>query len=424
MRIAIGRILVGGVIGFLSLFSGGCEQRGAAPALPPPTVSVVSVEERTLQDFVVFTGRTDAAETVDIRARVSGYLQSTHFKDGQIVAAGEMLFQIDPRPYQADFESAKGQYERAQSDLKLAAIEFKRADELRKKNTISAADYDAKAAALLGTQGAVSAAKAAMDKAALNLEFTAIKSPISGRIGKASVTPGNLITPDMQSPLATVVSINPIYAYADIDERQLLRYVRMNAEAKSKGEAETGAEQETPIYLQLADEKNFPHRGRIDFANNRVNPETGTILIRGVFDDPDDILGPGLFVRLRFPGGLPYGSLLVPQEAIVTDQGQKFVYVVNGENKVEYRRVEPGALQDDLWVAVKGDLRVGELVMVEGMLKVQPGQEVKTQPWGEKADVDEKGEPVETTPEVDPAGAQAAPAASPVVPAGSSDSNS
>ncbi len=371
---------------FLSVLPG-CKET-QIPTPPAPMVTVAKIEERTIQDFVVFTGRTEAVESVDVRARVSGYLVETRFKDGQDVKKGDVLFVIDPRPYQADLDRAQGEFDRAQADQQLAAIEYSRSRELRSKNAVSAQDFDAKAAAYLRAQAGSASAKAALDTAKLNLEFTTITSPIDGQASKAAITPGNLITANMSDPLTVIVSTNPVYAYADIDERQLLKYIRLQNSEKanavdsgSKTEKAPEESSKTAIHLQLADEKGFPHVGYIDFADNRINTSTGTISLRGVFQDEDNLLGPGMFVRLRFPGGPQYQALLVPQESIGTDQGQKFVYIVNPEGIVEYRRVEPGALQDDGWRAVTGDLKVGEAVIVEGMIKTRPGDKVSTQPW-------------------------------------------
>lgn len=359
---------------------------------PPPVVTVVPVQQREVQDFVTFTGRTEAVETVEIRARVSGYLTETKFKDGQDVKKGDPLFLIDPRPYQADLDRAKAEFDRAQADLQLAALEFNRMRELRAKNAVSAQDFDSKSAAYLKAQGGLASAKAALDTAQLNLEFTNITSPIDGQASKASVTPGNLVTPDMKEPLTVIVSTNTIYAYADIDERQLLRYIRLENSDHTEGDVpETVPEQArgkktpTPISLQLADEKGFPHEGVIDFADNRLNNATGTIAIRGVFPDKSHLLGPGMFVRLRFAGGPKYTALLVPQEAIGTDQGQKFVFIVLPDGTADYRRVEPGAVQDDGWRVVTGPLKAGENVIVDGLMKARQGEKVATKPWADKA---------------------------------------
>ncbi len=361
----------------------GC-QEPSTEAPPPPLVLVAPVAERTVTDHVVFTGRTEAAQTVDVRARVSGYLTQVAFRDGQVVKRGDLLFLIDPRPYQADLNRAQARLDAAKAELQLASIEYTRAKELRAKNTISAQDFDAKAASYLKAQAGQASAQADYDTAALNLEFTRITAPIDGMTSKASVTPGNLVTPQLQQPLTTIVSVNPVYAYADLDERLLLKYLRLNnsmAAARGEKPQRDSKPERTPVQLQLTDEKDFPHTGYIDFADNRINRGTGTISVRAVFQDEDNLLGPGMFVRLRFPASMPYQALLVPQEAIGIDQGQRYVFVVTAEGTVDYRRVEPGALQDDGWQVVTGSLKAGEQVIVEGLMKVRPGQKVETEPW-------------------------------------------
>ncbi len=369
---------------------------------PPPAVTVAPVEEREVQDFVVFTGRTAAVQSVDVRARVSGYLTEQKFKDGAEVRKGDVLFVIDPRPYQADYDRAQAEFNRAEAERQLAELEFARTKELRAKNAVSAQDFDAKAASMMSAQASAAGARAARDTAKLNLEFTSITSPIDGLAGRASVTPGNLVTPDMKEPLTTIVTMDPLYAYAEIDERQLLKYLRLNEEIrKSVAQGQKEPEDADRIEMQLADETGFPHEGEIDFADNRLNTDTGTITFRGVFPNTGKILGPGLFVRLRLPGGLPYRALLVPQEAIGTDQGQRFVYVVKDDDTVDYRRVTAGALQDDGTRAITGAIARGERVIVDGLMKARPGEKVKAQPWQPAA-----AAPVEQTPAKEPAAAE------------------
>lgn len=363
------------------VLASGCKE-DAPPPPPPPTVTVAAARSREVQDFAVVTARTDAVETVEIRARVSGYLTETRFKDGQEIKKGDVLFVIDPRPYQADLDRATAGYNSAQADLKLAEIEFNRSKELRAKNAIAAQEFDSKSAALLKAQAVLAGTRAAYDTAKLNLDFTTISAPIAGQTSKAAVTPGNLVTPDMPMPLTTIVSTKIVYAYADIDERQMLRYVRLNNDAKDEG---THPHKPAEVQLQLADEKDFPHPGVIDFADNRINTDTGTISIRGVFEDKSNLLGPGMFVRLRFPGSRPYAAVLVPQESIGTDQGQKFVFVVKPDGTADYRRVDPGALQDDGWRVVKGNIQAGENVIVEGLMKARPGEKVTPKPWQDAA---------------------------------------
>ena len=361
----------------LSLALSSCNKE-AETAPPPPVVTVAPVQEREIQDFAVVTARTDAVASVEIRARVSGYLTETKFQDGKLVKKGDVLFVIDPRPYQADLDRATANYNSAQADLKLAEIEFSRSKALRDKNAIAAQEFDTKSAALMKAQAALASARADYDTAKLNLDFTTITAPIDGQTSKASVTPGNLVTPNMPMPLTTIVSTNRVYAYADIDERQLLRFIRLNNDDKDAG---THPHKPSAVFLQLADEKDFPHEGVIDFADNRVNTDTGTISIRGVFDDKTDVLGPGMFVRLRFPAGKKYTALLVPQESIGTDQGQKYVFIVKPDGTADYRRVDPGAIQDDGWRVVTGPVKAGENVIVEGLMKARPGEKVTTKPW-------------------------------------------
>jgi RND family efflux transporter MFP subunit len=357
--------------------------RGNLPELPAPTVEVVPVQERTIQDFVILTGRTEAVESVAIRSRVSGYLRETFFKDGQQVKAGDELFLIDPRPYQADVASAEADFKSAEADVILANNEFLRAKGLLEKKAISTQEFENKSAALLSARARLSSAQARLDAAKLNLEFTRIVAPIDGQTSEATISVGNLITPQMQDPLTTIVSINPIHAYAEIDERLLLRFIRAYVEKHGREDAPDSDQpgERTPVAMQLADETGFPHHGFIDFSDNQISPETGAITIRGVFEDDEGILLPGYFVRLRLASSPEYAAVLVPDEAIGIDQGQRFVYVVGADDLVEYRPVTPGAIQEDGWRAVEGQLQAGERVIVEGMMKVRPGQEVDTRPW-------------------------------------------
>lgn len=365
------------------LLLGACKPASQS-SMPPPAVEVVEIEERNVQDFSVFTGRTEALQSVEVRSRVSGYLQEINFEDGQQVQAGQELFLIDPRPYQAEAERAEADLKAAQADLTLADSEYRRAKELVEKNAIAAQEFDNKSAALIRAQGQLGSAKARADTANLNLEFTRIKAAIDGQTSEATVSVGNLITPQTELPLTTIVSTNPIYAYAELDERQLLLFIRAFAD-KYHGRGTPPDEEQpgerTPVSMQLADEEDFPHQGFIDFSDNQVNPETGTITIRAVFEDKEGILLPGYFVRLRLATSPKYDALLVPDPAIGTDQGQKFIYVLGADDTAEYRRVTPGALQDDGWRVVEGSLQPGERVIVEGKMKVRPGIQVDPQPW-------------------------------------------
>jgi RND family efflux transporter MFP subunit len=248
---------------------------------------------------------------------------------------------------------------------------------LRDKGVTAVGDFDQRSATYKQATGAALSARAALEAANLNLEFCTITAPIDGRVGLANVTAGNLVSPDGKDPLTTIVSTNPVYAYADVDERSLLRYVRYYL-GKKKGPEDVD-EVKMPIQLSLQDETDFPHTGYIDFIDNRVDPSTGTIRLRGVFDFENGLLGPGLFIRVRIPSGGPYEAALVPERSVASDQGQRYVVVVQKDNTAEFRRVERGHLYEGMQV-VKSGLKTGETVVVDGLLKVRPGQKVDPKP--------------------------------------------
>ncbi len=336
--------------------------------------------EKQVQDWDEYTGRLAPMGTVDVRPRVSGYITEVKFVDGDLVKKGQPLFIIDPRPYQADYDQAKAELDKADAALKLASSDFDRAKQLRDKGVTAAGDFDQRAATFQQATGAYQSARAALQAAKLNLEFCTVTAPIDGRAGLANVTVGNLVSADGKDPLTTIVSTNPVYAYADVDERSLLRYVRYY-QSKMKG-PEDADEVKIPIELSLQDETGFPHTGYIDFLDNRVDASTGTIRIRGVFDFENGLLGPGLFVRVRIPAGLPYNAVLVPERSVASDQGQKYVVVVKEDNTAEFRPVQLGTLFDTMQV-IKEGLKAGETVVVDGLLKVRPGQKVEPKPAAE-----------------------------------------
>jgi len=314
---------------------------------------------------------------VEVRPKVSGYLTEVKFEDGDMVRKGQVLFLIDPRPYQADQDRAQGEYDQADSSLKLATADFNRAKQLRERGATSAGDFDKISASFLKAQGALLTARAALESARLDLEFCTITSPIDGHASVANITVGNLVSPQIQKPLTTIVSTNPVYAYADVDERSLLRYVRYYASKKVLPGDEDKVK--VPIQLSLQDEKDFSHTGYIDFLDNRVDPETGTIRIRGVFDFENGLLGPGLFVRLRIPAGEPYRAVLVPQRSVTSTQGEKFVVVIGDDKTAAFRPVELGTVNGGMQVIRKG-VAAGERVVVDGLLKVRPGEKVNSKP--------------------------------------------
>jgi len=362
---------IGVGVPLIGLLLAGCGKHAPNAAPAPPVVSVVQPVSREVIEWDEYIGRLESPETVEVRARVSGYLDKVHFKEGKEVKKGELLFTIDPRPYRAEFERADAEFQRAQSQSELAKNDFERARRLITTKAISEEDLDTRAKNYSTVMAAVRSAKAAADLARLNLEFTEIRAPIDGRISSALVTGGKLVSgsPGVgASLLTTIVSLDPLYCYGNADERAILKYIRLSKE----GTRESARDREIPAEMGLADEEGFPRRGHMDFVDNRVDPATGTLRARGVFPNADHRLSPGFFARLRIPGSGKYPALLLPDRALASDQAQKFVYVVNAEKKVEFRPVKLGPIIDGLRV-VKEGLKAGELVIVEGLLRVRPG---------------------------------------------------
>ena len=341
----------------------------------PPTVTVSYPIEREVRDYQENTGRTAAVDSVQVRARVSGYLDKINFQEGAEVKQDDVLYVIDPRPYQAILDQADAQVRLQEANVKLQEAEYKRtASLLRAGAAASQEDVDKAVAARDTARASLNAARANVEQARLNLGFTKVLSPISGRIGRTLVTRGNLVVAD-QTLLTTVVSMDPMYAYFDVDEPTVLHIQQLIREGRFKSAREKGVK--VPVFLNLATDEGFPHEGYLDFINNQVDPNTGTLLIRGVFPNPkppvgDRLLSPGLFVRVRVTIGPPYQGLLINQRAIGTDQNLKYVYIVNDQNKVERRDVELGTQQGALQVIRKG-LQQKDRVIISGIQHVQPG---------------------------------------------------
>jgi RND family efflux transporter MFP subunit len=356
---------------------------GCTPAPPPaapvaPIVTVALPIEREVVDHEEFTGRTDAVSRVDIRARVSGYLVKVNFKDGDIVKLNDLLYQIDPRPFQADLDLAKGMVEKLDAQKKLLDIQVDRYRKLAAKSAASQQDVDQYLAQQAENIGALKSARAQVERAQLNLDFTRIASPIAGKISRTLLTEGNLVNAD-STLLTTIMSIDPMYAYFNIEEPTLLYVLKLKREGILKERLGHIA-----VRMGLADDvkRVFPLQGTLDFANNTVDPQTGTILVRGTFANPFTVpnrppaLMPGLFVRVRLDMGPPHKTFLVSQRAIGTDQGQKYVYIVAKDNKIAYRRVTLGLVFDGLQ-AIEEGLKPGDRVVVNGLQRVRPGIEVK-----------------------------------------------
>jgi len=368
----------------VSLIVVDCNKSPANKGSPPLPVNVVTASEKEVNEWDEFTGRLDPVESVEIRPRVSGYITEIHFEAGAIVKKGDLLYVIDPRPYQADFDRAKAEVDRMDAQLKLAQIELNRAKELRDKNTISASEFDQKAATYQGAAAAKSSAEAAKNSAALNLEFTQIKSPVDGRVSDQRITVGNLVQPGAgaESVLTTVVSIDPIYAKVDADENAILKYVKL-AEQGKRVSARTA---KIPAWVELGNETDFPHEGYVDFVDNRLDPSTGTVRARMVLKNWDpNLITPGFFVRVRVAGATPYRAALVADRVIGSQQGLKYAFVVKPDNTIERRTLETGSIFEGKRI-VKNGLKDGEKVvstrlqLLQAGMKVQPIPEQETPP--------------------------------------------
>lgn len=359
---------------FLFLLSG-CPPKPAPPLPqpPPPPVTTAKPVVREVVEWDDYTGRLGAEQTVEIRARVSGYLQSIDFRDGQVVQKGDRLYVIDPRPYQAVLNSAKAEVTQVNTRLELARNDLERAGNLLKTRAISAEEYDTRSKAVREAEAAVEAAKARVEASALDVEFTEVKAPISGRISRTLVDVGNLVSGGQANStlLTTIVSMDPIYCYFDASEAAYLKYVRL----MQNGERPSSRDFANPVFVGLADEKGFPHRGHMDFVDNRIDQQTGTMRGRAVLDNQDGSLIPGLFVRVRLIGSGKYQAIQVPDEAIGTDQSQRFVLVVKPDNSVEHRLVEVGAMIDGLRV-VRSGLSAEDIIIIDGLQRVRPGIQV------------------------------------------------
>jgi RND family efflux transporter MFP subunit len=365
--------------GVLSLLftAAGCKKE-SAPQQGPLPVNVVTVIEKEVNEWDEFTGRLEAVESVEIRPRVSGYITEIHFEAGAIIKKGDLLYVIDPRPYQADFDRAAAELDRTQAELKLSQIELDRAKELRAKTTISASEFDQKAATYQGSSAAARSAEAAKSSAALNLEFTQIKSPIDGRVSDARITVGNLVQPGEgpESVLTTVVSVDPIYAKIDADENAVLKYVKLSSEGK-RVSART---QKIPAFVELGNESDFPHEGDVDFVDNRLDPGTGTVRARVVLKNWNPaLITPGFFARVRIAGATPYRAALIDDRVISSQQGLKYAFVVKPDNTVERRTLETGPIFEGKRI-VKSGLKDGEKVISTRLQLVQPGMRVQPVP--------------------------------------------
>lgn len=346
---------------------------GPPPAPPPPQVTVAEVVQKEVVEWDEFTGRLDAKESVEIRARVSGYLDIIHFAEGKMVKEGDLLFTIDRRPYEAEHAAAVAEMEQTKTRAELAEADFVRAQKLVETRAISQEDFDTRAKSAAAARSTVKSAEARVALAKLNLDFTEVRTPIAGRIGRALVTKGNLIIGGTSGTtlLTTVVSLDPIYGFVDVDERLVLKYRRLSA----SGQRVSAVNMHIPCEMKLPDEEGFPHAGIVDFVDNRINAGSGTVSARTVFPNKDLLLGPGMFFKVRAPGSGKYKAVLIPDKALANDQAQRFVYVVGADSVALFRPVKIGALIDGLRVVTEG-LQPGDKVITEGMINVRPGAPV------------------------------------------------
>ncbi len=349
-----------------------CERKTEAPPPPPPTVIVAQPVEKQVTDYLEFTGQTDALEFVKIRARLEGWLDSIKFTPGARVEKDQLLFVIDPRPYQAEVDQKKALLMGKKADLNLAQTNLKRARQLLDTASISQLQFDETKAKELVAEAQVGIAKADLEKAQLNLAYTQVKSPINGRVSRNYVDQGNLVGATEKTLLTEVVNDEKVYVYFDVSEREYLRLRRLYPDKRQDPEA---AGEVIPVFLQLADEKDFPHKGRLDFSEPRVDPSTGTLQGRAIFSNDSGLLLGGLFGRVRIPYRKDK-ALLVPEEAVGITQGGRYVLVVNKENVVEQRMVETGRLEGRMQ-AIREGLKKGDRIIVKGLQRARPGTKVQ-----------------------------------------------
>ncbi len=396
----------------------GCQQ-SLAPSGGSPQIVKVSVAQPLVMPLVEwdeYTGRLDAIDAVEIRARVSGYLNSTHFEEGQEVAKGDLLAIVDPRPFQAELNAANARLQESQAKLResqsllrqaeaekadsdaeltLADRRYERTQKLARQNAVAQEEVDVRQseqlqataaveasvakiesakAAIATSTAAIETAKANVEAASLNLQYTQVRAPISGRISRRYVTEGNLISggSNESTLLTTIVSLSPIHVYFDANEQEFLKYVRLARD----GTRESSRDVKNPVYVALVDEPDFPHSGHMDFVDNRLDPNTGTMRGRAILANEDGLLTPGLFVKVRLPGSGQYEAVLIPDSAIGSDQSEKFVYVIGDDNAVNQQVVALGPISHGLRIIREG-LTGSEMIVTRGLQRIFPGAEVE-----------------------------------------------
>lgn len=379
-RLRLRRLIFNGLRLFFTVvvaLVGGCK-RSATPvvATEPPTVTVAYPLQRQVMQWDQYSGWLEAVESVDVMSRVSGYLQAAPFQEGSLVNKGDLLYEIDPRPYQAALSQAQAEVLAAQARQAYAANEFRRLDDLRHSDAVSELELENARQSLRETDANVEAAQARTEAARLNVEFCRVTAPIAGRIGRKLVTPGNLVNggAGQATLLTTIESIDPIYCYVEVDESSVLKYQRLSIQNKRV----SARDSRIVCFIGLSNEQGFPHEGFIDFVDNRIDPQTGTLEGRGVFSNPTGFLTPGLFARVRIPGSGRYSTLLIPDSAVGADQNHKFVLVVKSDNTVESRPVQLGHLFGELRSIEKG-ITAEDRVIINGLQRARAGSTVKAQ---------------------------------------------
>jgi multidrug efflux system membrane fusion protein len=370
------RAIVLGAMLLATQLLAGCDSKpvaGSAP--PPPPVTVARPLQKTITEWDEYTGRFTALETVEVRARVSGFIDSVHFKEGQIVKQGDLLFVIDPRPYRLAVEQAKADVERAKAKLEIASLDVQRGTPLARTQALTERELDTRKSTERDAAGQVGSAEAAVKQAELNLEWTEVRAPIGGRISDKRVDGGNLITGGQTGAtlLTVIVSIDPIHFIFDGSEADFLHYLRL----ATAGARPSSRDAQNPVSVRLADESDFKHQGRMDFVDNVINPKTGTIRGRAVFDNKDGFLTPGFFGRLRLFGG-EHEALLVPDGAIASDQSSKIVFTVADDGTVGTKLIELGPMVDGLRV-IRSGLTPTDRIVIDGLQRARPGGKVTAQ---------------------------------------------
>lgn len=384
-------VALGSLLGILIL---GCEKPTIKPVATPLKIATVQATSKQITDYDEFVGRTGAIETVEVRARVTGYVKQIHFSDGQMVQENDLLFSIEPDVYQAAHQQALAKIELMKARVGLAKSKLARAKSLIDVKAISQEEYEENVAALTEAQAQETSAQADSQISALDLKYTEVRSPISGRIDRALITPGNIVTGGLGTGtlLTTIVKNDPMYVYFDVDEQSVLRYQRLERQKQPEDPSKTQSSnplksQEIPCFVQLGDEKDFPHRGKLDFLQNRIDDRTGSIKLRAVLDNKDNLLKSGMFVRIRVPVSQPYDAVLVPEASIGVDQDTRYVIAIGSDKKPVRRTVELGRSIGSWRVITKG-LDAGTEIVYRGLQRVRPGAEISIEQASVPLDLD------------------------------------